>query len=108
MRILLGVLCLFFISAQAATEENSFEKSLQNFGKKLDEAKAKGEKLGTEVKKEWKEIQSKTDQATGQLADQIADKTEAKGKDWTTRVKGAFNELSTGVKNAWNKLNGDS
>ena len=104
MRVFLGVLCLFFISAQAATEENSFEKSLQSFGKKLDEAKAKGEKLGADVKKEWKQIQSKTDQAT----DQIADKTEAKGKDWSTRVKGAFNEFGVGVKNAWSKLKGDS
>lgn len=104
MRILIGILCLFLITAKAATEEKSFEKSLQNFGKKLDQAKAKGEKLEAEVKKEWKEIQSKTDQAT----DQIAENTEAKGKDWTTRVKGAFTEFGAGVKNAWNKLKGDS
>lgn len=106
MRILLVTtsLFLFFFTVIASTQENSFEKNFQSFGKKVDQAKAKGEKLGTEAKKEWKDIQAKTEKA----ADNITDKTEAKGKDWRTRVKGAFTEFGSGVKNAWNKLNGES
>jgi len=104
MRFVLIVTSLFFLSSFAATEENSFEKSLQNFGKKLDQAKAKGEKLGQEAKKEWKEIQSKTEKATNEAAA----KTEERGKDWGTRVKGALSEFGAGVKNAWNKLKGDT
>ncbi len=104
MRILLILTSLFFFSAVASTEDNTFEKSLQTVGKKIDQAKAKGEKLGTEAKNEWKAIQAKTEKAT----DDIGEKTEAKGKDWGTRVKGAFTEFGAGVKNAWNKLKGDS
>lgn len=104
MRFVLIVTSLFFFSAVASTEETSFEKSFQTFGKKVDQAKAKGEKLGKDAKKEWEEIQAKTEKAT----DEIGDKTEAKGKDWGTRVKGAFTEFGAGVQNAWNKLKGDS
>lgn len=104
MRFILIAAALVFISGLAANEDSSFEKSLQSFGKKLDEAKAKGEKLGQEAKKEWKEIQAKTEEAT----EEAAAKTEEKGKDWGTRVKGAFTEFGAGVKNAWRKLKGDS
>ena len=104
MRLVLIVASLFFISSFASTEENSFEKSLQSFGKKLDEAKAKGKKLGKEAKKEWEEIQAKTEKAT----EEAADKTEEKGKDWGARLKGAATEFGEGIKNAWNKLKGDS
>jgi|GEM_PF-5281345 len=104
MRFILITLSLFFFSAVASTQENSFEKSFQDFGKKLDQAKAKGQKLGNDAKKEWKEIQAKTDKAT----DDLAEKTEAKGKDWKTRLKGAFTEFGAGVKNAWHKLQGEN
>jgi F0F1-type ATP synthase membrane subunit b/b' len=104
MRLLLVIASLFLFSAGAATQENSFEKSFQSFGKKLDQAKAQGKQLGKDAKKEWKEIQAKTDKAT----DELAEKTEAKGKDWKARLKGAFSELGAGMKNAWNKLKGES
>ena len=98
------MILLAALPASSATDEVSFEKSLQKFGKKLDEAKAKGQKLGEEAQKDWKEIQSKTEKAT----DELATKSEAKGKDWQGRLKGAFTEFGAGVKNAWEKLKGDS
>ena len=76
---------------------------MQTFGKKLDQAKARGEKLGTEAKKEWKELQAKTEKAT----DEVANKTQAKGKDWRARVESAATEFGAGIRNAWNKLKGE-
>lgn len=89
--------------AHSAEEPISFEKAFQNFGKKLDEAKAKGKELSAEAKKEWEQIRATTEDVT----DEAATKTEAKTKDWGTRLKNAAAEFGEGVKNAWNKLKGE-
>lgn len=91
--------------ASAATESNSntFEKSLQEFGKKLDRAQARGEKLGQEAKKEWQELKVKTEKAS----DEVASNTKEKGQDWGNRFKGAMTELGVGLQNAWAKLKGE-
>lgn len=104
MRLLLILISFTLFSARAATQESTFEKSFAEFGRKLDQAKTEGKKLGQDAKKEWKEIQSKTDKAT----DDLAEKTEAKGRDWRARLKSAADELGAGVKNAWSKIKGDS
>jgi len=104
MRLVLILISFTLFSARASTQENSFEKSFAQFGKKLDQAKSEGKKLGQDAKKEWQDIQTKTDKAT----DELAEKTEAKGRDWRARVKSAAEEFGAGVKNAWNKLKGDS
>ena len=97
MRLLLILMSFTLFSARAATQENSFEKSFAEFGKKLDQAKSEGKKLGQDAKKEWKEIQTKTDKAT----DDLAEKTEARGRDWRARLKSSAYEFGTGVRNAW-------
>lgn len=109
MRLTTAILSLGLISAapfaSAATESNSntFEKSLQEFGKKLDKAQARGEKLGQDAKQEWQELKVKTEKAT----DEVAANTKEKSQDWGKRLKGAVSELQTGLHNAWIKLKGE-
>lgn len=103
MRII--CLCLMIICsapfAGAATESNSdsFEKSFQNLGKKLDQAKAKGVEVGEDAKREWRELKAKTEQAAAD--------TKEKRNDWSERLKGAVTELGAGLNNAWAKLKGE-
>lgn len=103
MRLLMVIFSLFVATAPASPQSNSFEESFKTFGKKLDQAKAKGEKLGADAKKEWKELKQKTEK----VADSAAEKTQAKSKDWSERIKGAASEIGTGIKNAWAKLVGE-
>lgn len=91
----------------AATENNSFEKSFQSFGKKIDDAaakaKAKGQELGRETKEELNEMKAKTEQA----AEEAAAKTKKQRDTWGARITGAFSDLGEGMKNAWNRLKGE-
>jgi hypothetical protein len=91
--------------AGAATEstQNSYEKSFQEFGKKLDEAQAKGQKLGQDAKKEWQDLKTKTEKAT----EQAASASKEKRQDWSNRLQGAVSELGVGFRKAWNKLKGE-
>lgn len=103
MRLLLIVFALILLSNGYA-ENNSFEKSFQKFGQKLDKAKAKGEELGEDAKKEWKELKAKTEETAGEAKEQ----TKQKSQTWGARIKGAFTDFGAGVKNAWHTLKGDN
>lgn len=109
MRLTTTFLSLCILSAapfaSAATEPttNTFEKSMQEFGKKLDKAQARGEKLGQDAKKEWQDLKAKTEKAT----DEVATNTKEKGQDWGKRFKSAMSELGQGMQNAWEKLKGE-
>jgi hypothetical protein len=107
---LITVLIFFMIFAAApfagaATEnsQDSYEKSFQEFGKKLDEAHAKGQKLGQDAKKEWQELKAKTEKTTEQAAAASKEKRE----DWGHRLQGAVSEVGQGFRKAWNKLKGE-
>ena len=92
-----------FATAATESNQNTFEKSLQDFGKKLDQAQAKGEKLGQDAKKEWIELKAKTEKAT----EEAANSTKEKRKDWGKRLQSAASEVGAGFRNAWNKLTGE-
>ncbi len=103
LTLLLSVLAIYAAPLSAATEPNSFEKSFQDFGKKLDEAKAKGHELSQDAQKEWNELKAKTEKASKEAAEN----TKETRKDLGERLKGAVSELGTGIHNAWVKLKGE-
>lgn len=107
MRLLSIILSLFTIYstpfASAATDTNSFEKSFQNLGKKLDQAKAKGQEVGQDAKEEWQELKAKTEKVTTVAKEE----TKEARDDWSQRLNGAFTEFGAGIRNAWSKLKGE-
>lgn len=92
-----------FAGAATETSQDSYEKSFQEFGKKLDEAQIKGQKLGQDAKKEWQELKAKTEKTTEHAMAASKEKRE----DWGQRLQGAVSELSTGFRRAWSKLKGE-
>jgi hypothetical protein len=89
--------------AAVESSQNSFEKSFQEFGKKLDEAHAKGQKLGQDAKKEWQELKAKTEKTT----EQATATGKEKSADWSHRLQSAVSELGQGFHKAWVKLKGE-
>lgn len=109
MRILILLILMTIPTAYsaAATENNSFEKSFQSFGKKIDNAKnkaeAKTEELANKAKSEIDEAKAKTEEA----ASQAAAKTKQQRDTWSSRITGAASDLGQGFKNAWHRLTGE-
>jgi hypothetical protein len=109
MRLITTLISITMLAAApfagAATEksQDSYEKSFQEFGKKLDEAQAKGQKLSQDAKKEWQELKAKTEKTTEQAAAASKEKRE----DWGQRLQGAVSELGQGFRKAWTKLKGE-
>lgn len=101
--IFISLLITFVTSSLAATESNTFEQRFQKLGKKLDQAKAKGEKIGQEAKQELQELKALSEDAGAKA---LEESSEAR-KDWKKRFSAALSELGVGMKNAWQKLKGD-
>jgi hypothetical protein len=74
-----------FASAAVDNKPGTFEKNLQELGKKLDQAKVKTEKA----------------------AEKAAEDTKETRKDWSARLSAAATEVQTGLKKAWQQLKGE-
>lgn len=99
MRIAAILLALFMMSLPALAEEPTFEKRLQQLGRKLDEAQARGQVLSEEAKRELRDLE-----ARGRT---LAEDTKESRERWSARLMAAGREVGIGFKNAWEKLKGE-
>ncbi|MGE0528520.1 MAG: hypothetical protein AB7G93_12865 [Bdellovibrionales bacterium] len=108
MRVTCSLFFLFFtflITAPAApvlaaTESNYFERNLQQVGKKLDAAKAKGEEATAELREEAATVY----EDAREEAKKTKETVRSQSSDWKKRLGSAFHEVKEGMKRAWSKL----
>ena len=94
---LLIVIIFFIVSLDLfASDNQSFERNFQKIGKKIDQAAKKGKELGSTIGKEAKEGLQEVKETAQEI----------KERPWKDRITSAFNDLGSGIKNAWASLTG--